>query len=230
MWRYQRFALSVSFTRRDAFDPTMSSRLKSEPPALERAKAKEATPLLTVTNLRAEHRGRGEVVVAAEDVSFTLNRGECVALVGESGSGKTTIARTLAGLHRLSAGRVVLGDEELAQDARKRTRAQRQRIQIVFQDPSDALNPRHAVRSAVARPAQILRGLSRGEADSEAERLLGLVRVPKGTGDRYPGELSGWRAPTRGHRARPGGQSRGHDLRRNHVQRSTYPCRPPSLI
>jgi len=86
---------------------------------------------------------------------------------------------------------VVLGDEELAADARKRSRAQRQRIQIVFQDPSDALNPRHAVRGAVARPAQILRGLSRGESDSEAERLLGLVRLPKGIGDRYPAELSG---------------------------------------
>ena len=164
---------------------------ESSPPSLERARVREATPLLSVRNLRAEHRGRGEVVVAAEDVSFTLNRGECVALVGESGSGKTTIARTLAGLHRLSAGRVILGGEELAADARKRTRAQRQRIQIVFQDPSDALNPRHAVISAVARPAQLLRGLSRGEADAEAERLLSLVRLPKGTGDRYPGELSG---------------------------------------
>jgi len=161
------------------------------PPELERAGSRQATPLLSVSNLRAEHRGRGEVVVAAEDISFTLNRGECVALVGESGSGKTTIARTLAGLHRLSEGRVVLGDEELAADARKRSRAQRQRIQIVFQDPSDALNPRHAVRGAVARPAQILRGLSRGESDSEAERLLGLVRLPKGIGDRYPAELSG---------------------------------------
>ena len=68
---------------------------------------------------------------------------------------------------------------------------QRQRVQIVFQDPSDALNPRHAVRSAVARPAQVLRGLSRAEAAEEADRLLSLVRLPKGIGDRYPAELSG---------------------------------------
>jgi peptide/nickel transport system ATP-binding protein len=164
---------------------------KSLPPALERAQSRQATPLLSVSNLRAEHRGRGEVVVAASDISFNINRGECVALVGESGSGKTTIARTLAGLHRLSAGQVILGGEELAADARRRSRVQRQRIQIVFQDPSDALNPRHAARSAVARPAQILRGLSRAEADAEAERLLDLVRLPKGIGERYPAELSG---------------------------------------
>ena len=62
-------------------------------------------PLLTVSALRAEYRGRGEVVVAAKDVSFTVNRGQCVALVGESGSGKTTIARTIAGLHPIGADR-----------------------------------------------------------------------------------------------------------------------------
>jgi peptide/nickel transport system ATP-binding protein len=131
------------------------------------------------------------VVVAASDVSFTLAHGECVALVGESGSGKTTIARTIAGLHRLSSGQILLDTTELAPEARRRSRAQRQRIQIVFQDPNDALNPRHAVRSAVARPAQVLRHLSRAEADAEANRLLSLVRLPQGIGDRYPAELSG---------------------------------------
>ena len=61
--------------------------------------ARPGAPLLSVSKLRAEHRGHGEVVVAASDVSFALGRGECVALVGESGSGKTTIARTIVGLH-----------------------------------------------------------------------------------------------------------------------------------
>jgi peptide/nickel transport system ATP-binding protein len=163
----------------------------SPPPVMKRERSEPPAPLLTVENLRAEHRGRGEVVVAASDISFTLGTGECVALVGESGSGKTTIARTIAGLHRPSAGQIVLMGEQLAAEARKRSRTQRQRIQIVFQDPSDALNPRHAVRSAVARPAQVLRGLSRTEADAEADRLLNLVRLPDGIGDRYPAELSG---------------------------------------
>jgi peptide/nickel transport system ATP-binding protein len=163
----------------------------SPPPVMQRRHSGPAAPILSVRNVRAEHRGRGEVVVAASDVSFTLGRGECVALVGESGSGKTTIARTIAGLHRLTGGQILLEDEELVPEARRRSRSQRQRIQIVFQDPSDALNPRHAVRSGVARPAQILRGLSRGEAETEASRLLSLVRLPEGVGDRYPAELSG---------------------------------------
>jgi peptide/nickel transport system ATP-binding protein len=150
-----------------------------------------AVSLLSVRGLRAEHRSRRELVVAAADVSFTLNRGECVALVGESGSGKTTIARTIVGLHPTSRGEILLCDERLASEARKRTRAQRQRVQIVLQDPSDALNPRHTVRSAVARPALVLRGLSRREAYIEADQLLSLVRLPEGLGDRYPAELSG---------------------------------------
>ena len=75
----------------------------SRPEVMERGRAEATAPLLEVRNMRAEHRGRGEVVVAASDVSFELGRGECVALVGESGSGKTTIARTIAGLHPLAA-------------------------------------------------------------------------------------------------------------------------------
>jgi peptide/nickel transport system ATP-binding protein len=163
----------------------------SPPPVMVNGRSEALPPLLEVRNLRAEHRGRREVVVAASDVSFTLGRSECVALVGESGSGKTTIARSIAGLHGLSSGQIVLGDEELPPQARRRSRKQRRRIQLVFQDPSDALNPRHAVRSAVARPAQVLREMSRSEADAEANRLLSLVRLPEGIGDRYPAELSG---------------------------------------
>jgi peptide/nickel transport system ATP-binding protein len=169
----------------DVTSPTWSA-----PPA-QRKRHVPAPALLKVRGLRAEHRGRDEVVVAAEDVSLTLQHGTCVALVGESGSGKTTIARTIAGLHPASGGEIVLGNEKLAREARRRSKAQRQRIQIVFQDPSDALNPTHTVRSAVARPAHVLRGLSRREADGEADRLLSLVRLAEGLGNRYPGELSG---------------------------------------
>jgi peptide/nickel transport system ATP-binding protein len=161
------------------------------PPVSSSKPSRPAAPLLTVSKLRAEYRGRGELVVAAKDVTFTVNRGQCVALVGESGSGKTTIARTIAGLHPIGGGQIVLEDASLPAEARRRSRSERQRIQIVFQDPSDALNPRHTVRTAVARPAQVLRGMSRRDADAEADRLLGLVRLPQGLGDRYPAELSG---------------------------------------
>ena len=156
-----------------------------------RTEDREAAPVLEVVRLRAEYQGRGPAVVAAEDVSFTVARGECVALVGESGSGKTTIARAIAGLHPVAAGAIRLSGEELAPLARRRTVEQRRRVQIVFQNPGEALNPRHTVRSTIARPLQVLQGLSRRAADAEVARLLDQVRLPQRMADRYPLELSG---------------------------------------
>jgi peptide/nickel transport system ATP-binding protein len=148
-------------------------------------------PVLEVSGLRAEHRSRRGTVVAAADVSFTIERGSCAALVGESGSGKSTIARTIAGLHRLTAGQIALDGQALPNLARDRTVEQRRRLQIIFQDPADALNPRHTVRQSIARPARILRGLGRGAVDAEVVRLLDAVRLPARMAGRYPSELSG---------------------------------------
>ena len=149
------------------------------------------TPLLAVEGLRAEHAGRGGTTVAAADVSFELARGECLALVGESGSGKTTIARCIAGLHVPSAGTIALDGAPLAGRAAGRTTEARRRVQIVFQNPYDSLNPRHRVRDAIARPARVLRGLAAAEADAEVHELLERVRLPERIGARFPAELSG---------------------------------------
>jgi peptide/nickel transport system ATP-binding protein len=158
----------------------------AEPPPVEREAA-----LLRVEGLSAEYRGRHETVVAVRDVSFAVAPSECVALVGESGSGKTTIARCVVGLHAPTEGRVLLDGEPLAARAARRLRAARRRIQIVFQNPNDSLNPRHRVGDAIARPARILRDLSEREARVEVGRLLERVRLPAGLAERFPGELSG---------------------------------------
>ncbi len=148
-------------------------------------------PLLAVEGLAAQH-GRGPLaVVAAEDVSFALGRRRCVALVGESGSGKTTIARCVAGLHAPSGGRILLDGVPLAGRAKDRTKEQRRRIQLVFQNPNDSLNPRHRVGEAIARPARVLRDLSAREAAVEVSALLERVRLPARLATRFPGELSG---------------------------------------
>lgn len=147
--------------------------------------------LLDVVDLTAEHVSRTGNVVAASGISFSLRRGGCVALVGESGSGKTTIARAIAGLHPTWSGRVLLDGMPLATSARKRSREQRRRVQMVFQSPSDALNPRHTVAEALARPARTLRGLSAKAAAAEVATLLEAVRMPASYANRYPRELSG---------------------------------------
>ncbi len=162
--------------------------LEIQPPLVGTAPRRgQAPPLLAVESLRATHGA----VVAAEDVSFSLSAGECVALVGESGSGKTTIARCVAGLHEPAAGSILLDGTPLEPRAKARSREARRRIQIVFQNPDDSLNPRHRVGDEIARPARVLRGLSREESRADVAGLLERVRLPPRLAERFPGELSG---------------------------------------
>jgi peptide/nickel transport system ATP-binding protein len=157
----------------------------------EPEKPSEEPPLLAVDRLVVGHRSGRVTNIVAEDISFTLGHGECLALVGESGSGKTTIARTIGGLHPVMSGDVRLGDTKLPDRAANRTREQRRQIQLVFQNPAAALNPRQTVRDAIGRPAVVLRKMGRSEVTTEVDRLLECVRLPARLADRYPQELSG---------------------------------------
>jgi peptide/nickel transport system ATP-binding protein len=157
------------------------------PPEPEDQAAAE-TPALEVDSLTAEHRSRREQVIAASNVSFALHRGESVALVGESGSGKTTIARAIAGLHPVASGHIRLFGEPLTT---QRTREQQRRVQLIFQNASLALNPRHTVEYLIGRPAEVLRRLDRAPLAAEIRRLMDLVRLPSRHLERHPAELSG---------------------------------------
>ena len=158
---------------------------------LDVARGTSGRPVLSVDGLHAVHQQRGRTITAASGVSFTVGHGECVALVGESGSGKTTIARTIAGLHKPAAGRILLGDAELAPNARDRPRELRRRCQIIFQNPFESLNPSRRVIDEVMRPAFTLRGLGKAQAREEVGELLSRVRLPDRLAQKYPVELSG---------------------------------------
>ena len=128
---------------------------------------------------------------AVTDVSFEVEVGECVALVGESGSGKTTIGRCIAGLHPQAVGHIQFDGEEIAGRAKHRSRELRRRIQIIFQNPFESLNPRHTVAQSIARPIRFLRQLPPDQTSQEIADYLERVRLPARLGSRYPGELSG---------------------------------------
>ncbi len=161
-----------------------------EPPAVTKSSLRAAN-ILEVDSLEAGYGSRWAPVPAVRAVSFGIAPGECLAIVGESGSGKTTLARCIAGLHAPRSGRVLLDGSLLDPSASRRGRESRRRIQIVFQNPHESLNPRHRIGSAIARPARILRHLSAPQALQETNRLLGLVRLPVTIRDRFPAELSG---------------------------------------
>jgi peptide/nickel transport system ATP-binding protein len=124
-------------------------------------------------------------------VSFGVGAGECVALVGQSGSGKTTIGRCIAGLHVPSGGNILFDGAEVAGLASKRPPDVRRRIQIIFQNPFESLNPRHRVATSIRRPLRVLMGRTKKAADAEVKNLLERVRLPQHLGERFPIELSG---------------------------------------
>ena len=153
--------------------------------------AGDGTALLEVDGLQVEYRTGRTRKAAVQGVSFAIEAGRCVALVGESGSGKTTIGRCIAGLHAPTAGRILFDGHELAGLARGRALHQRRRIQIVFQNPFESLNPRHRVGASIERPLRVLRRLSRADAEREVGTLLERVRLPARVAGRFPVELSG---------------------------------------
>jgi len=173
------------------FEWRTTPQLEVPVPLGARTQGDTSGPLLAVTGLRATHDSHGETIVAAADISFDLHRAECLAIVGESGSGKTTIARCVVGLHQPAAGRIVLDGEPLAGKAKARSLDARRRIQIVFQNPADSLNPRRRISDEVTRPARVLRRLTSDDAKQETAALLERVRLPAALGARFPGELSG---------------------------------------
>lgn len=147
--------------------------------------------MLTARDLRVEFGlPGGRVARAVDGVDLDVAPGEIVALAGESGCGKTTLARTLLGLERPTGGTVAFGGEPL-RFSTKALKAYRRQVQLVLQDPTGALNPRHTVYDAVAEGLRI-HGITDDEPGRVAEALSRAgLRPPEQFFLAYPHELSG---------------------------------------
>ncbi len=164
------------------------------------------TELLRIENLEVHFPVRGSFVDtlarrptgairAVDGIDLTIERGEVLALVGESGSGKTTTGRVIVKLTRQTAGKVVFDGRDVSDLwSAKQLRDYRRRVQVIFQDPYETLNPKQTVHDFVAEPLEV-NHLASSFADRETKVLAALeaagLRPAREFAFRYPHELSG---------------------------------------
>lgn len=148
--------------------------------------------ILSVLDL-AKHfpAGRGATVNAVNGVSFDIAAGESLGLVGESGSGKSTIGLLATRLLTPTAGRIVFDGRDIGALSDRELRPMRSALQIVFQDPWGALNPRMTIARALEEPLQLHTTLDSAARQARVRELIERVRLPMTALARYPHELSG---------------------------------------
>jgi peptide/nickel transport system ATP-binding protein len=136
--------------------------------------------------------GGKTVFKAVNEVSFALAQNEFVAVVGESGSGKSSLARLLVGLDTPTSGRLNLMGRDVSRNTEADKRHRREFVQMVFQDPQSALNPRRRVGTIVTQALEATGALSVGNARLErARELLAEIGLPPEAANRFPSQLSG---------------------------------------
>lgn len=161
----------------------------------ERVAAEQRTPserledgpaILEVKNVAAFNRDTTKVL---DDVSISLKRGDTLGIVGQLGSGKSTLARVIVGLLPRQSGDILLDGTSLKPKLRDRTRDQLRRIQMIYQVPDVALNPRLTLLSIIGRPVQFYFGKSKADVRARVEELLRQIDLPPDYITRRPEEL-----------------------------------------
>ena len=153
--------------------------------------------LLEITDLKVHFPvrtgrfgGGKDVVKAVDGVSLTINANETLAVVGESGCGKTTIGNAVLGLAPVTAGRITFEGRDLSTLTSSERRHVWREMQVVFQDPVSALNPRRTIAQSIAEPL-VIHDHPKAQIAARVDELMGLVGLNSDQRDRRPGALSG---------------------------------------
>ncbi len=150
-----------------------------------------AEPVVEVHGITKVYARTDAGVIGSEDVSFTIPRGKTLGVVGESGSGKSTVGKMLSGYLKPDSGRIRVADMPVTELPPERDTEYRRRVQLVFQNPATALDPKHTIGASLAEP---LRNFRIGTRSDRAERIaeaLRMVALDPQLADRRPRELSG---------------------------------------
>ncbi len=131
------------------------------------------------------------LLTACNDINLKLYKGKTLGLVGESGCGKSTFMRFLVSLDTPSEGEILFHGKDITKMKGEELRLNRQKIQMVFQDPSGSFNPKMKIRDIICEPLMNFGRIKKSEKDQAARKYLELVDLPGEFADRYPHHMSG---------------------------------------
>ena len=143
--------------------------------------------ILSIKNIDAAY-GLSRVL---HNVSIDIPKGKTVAIVGESGSGKSTTARVITGLLPQSKGEIIFDGKKLSPKLEQRSKEELRKIQIIFQMPDTAMNPRQTVDEIIGRPIEFYQGIKGKKREAKVIELLKMIELDETFLDRLPSELSG---------------------------------------
>lgn len=149
----------------------------------------ENAHVLEIKNIFARYPRADQDVLT--DISMEIPKGKTVAVVGESGSGKSTLARVITGLLPPQSGAIEFENQELPKMLAGRDKEQLRAIQMIYQMPDVALNPRQKISEIIGRPLEFYLGLKGASKKARVGELLEQIELPADFGDRLPGQLSG---------------------------------------
>ena len=133
----------------------------------------------------------GRVLTACDNISLKAYAGQTLGIIGESGCGKSTLVRTILQIHPATSGEVIFEGQDILKLRGEAARQNRRKIQMVFQDPAAAFNPKMKVKEIVTEPLLNFGLIKKSEVDARAAELLQMVELPVEFMDRYPHNMSG---------------------------------------
>lgn len=152
----------------------------------------EAPVILQIKNLTKKFAAEGgKMLTACDNVTLNAYAGQTLGIIGESGCGKSTLVRTILQIHPASGGEVIFDGQDILKLRGEAARQNRHKIQMVFQDPAAAFNPKMKVKEIVCEPLLNFGLIKKSEVDAQAAELLRMVELPEDFKDRYPHNMSG---------------------------------------
>lgn len=152
----------------------------------------EAPVILQIKNLTKKFAAEGgKMLTTCDNVTLNAYAGQTLGIIGESGCGKSTLVRTILQIHPASGGEVIFDGQDILKLRGEAARQNRRKIQMVFQDPAAAFNPKMKVKEIVCEPLLNFGLIKKSEVDAKAAELLRMVELPEDFKDRYPHNMSG---------------------------------------